>query len=99
MLPLLRSSGAGCITAATNLVAADMRTIYDHFTDDAAVAAAQARVTAWRAVTTAYVQIPTVKAMIGLKTGEPGWTRVRPPLLPLDDVQLADVAARFAALA
>lgn len=99
MLELLRSGGAGCITAATNLVAADMRTIYDHFTDDAAVAAPQTRVTAWRAVTTAYVQIPTVKAMIGLKTGEPGWTRVRPPLLPLDDVQQADIAARIAALA
>lgn len=98
LLPFLRTGGAGCITATSNLVAAELRTVYDHYTDDAMVAAPQARIVAWRGLTNSYVQIPTVKAMIGLKTGNPAWSAVRPPLVPLNAEQLADLAEKFAAL-
>lgn len=98
LLPFLRTGGAGCITAASNLVADSLRIVYDNYADDAIVAAPQARITAWRALSNAYVQIPTVKAMIGLKTGTSAWSAVRPPLVPLNAEQHADLTARFAAL-
>lgn len=98
LLPLLKSGGAGCITATSNLIAQSLRTIYDHTDDAALVEPAQARINAWRTLSNSYVQIPTIKAMVGLKTGNPVWNRVRPPLLPLDDAQLADLATKLSAL-
>lgn len=98
LLPLLKSGGAGCITATSNLIAASLRTIYDNLDDGELVEPAQARVNAWRTLSNSYVQIPTIKAMVGLKTGNPAWSRVRPPLMPLDTAQLADLESRYAAL-
>ena len=101
LLPLLSSGGAGCITATSNLVSDSLRIVYDHHdsTERAAdVEAAQARINAWRNVSNSYPQIPTIKAMVGIVTGEPAWGRVRPPLLALDAVALADVSKKVLAL-
>jgi 4-hydroxy-tetrahydrodipicolinate synthase len=98
MLPLLRSGGAGCITATSNLVADSLRTVYDHIAADALVEPAQVRIDAWRSLSGTYAQIPAIKAMIALKRGDDAWIRVRPPLLPLDAAQLADLRERVAAL-
>ncbi len=101
LLPLLGKGGAGCITATSNLVADSLRTVFDHHADAAAgarVAAAQDRINAWRSLSNSYVQIPTIKAMVGLKTGNPAWTRTRPPLMPLGEAALADLTARFSTL-
>lgn len=101
LLPLLKSGGAGCITATSNLVADSLRIVYDLVNDPARtreVDAAQARINAWRSLSNSYVQIPTIKAMIGLKSGNSSWNRVRPPLLPLGDSQLADLHSKFEAL-
>lgn len=98
MLPLLKSGGAGCITATSNLIADSLRTIYDHLGDAALVEAAQARINAWRSLSNSYVQIPTIKAMVGLKTGNRAWARVRPPMLPITDAQHADLEQKFMVL-
>ena len=98
LLPLLQSGGAGCITATSNLVADSLRTIYDHLADAALVEPAQARINAWRALSNSYLQIPTIKAMLGLKAGNPAWNGVRPPLLPLAAAQLAELGQKFSAL-
>lgn len=98
MLPLLKSGGAGCITATSNLIANSLRIIYDHLEDAALVDPAQERINAWRTLSNSYVQIPTIKAMVGLKAGVATWSRVRPPMLPLDAGQLADLQTKFAAL-
>lgn len=98
LLPLLQSGGAGCITATSNLIADSLRTVYDHTDDAALVEPAQARINAWRALSNSYVQIPTIKAMVGLKTGNAGWNRVRPPMLPLAATQLAELEQKFVAL-
>ena len=58
----------------------------------------QDRINAWRALSNSYVQIPTIKAMVGLKTGNPAWNRVLPPMLPLAAAQLADLKSKFVAL-
>lgn len=99
LLPLLKSGGAGCITATSNLIANSLRTIYDHLDDAALVEPAQARINAWRTLSNSYVQIPTIKAMVGLKTGNAAWNRVRPPMLPLEGGQLNDLQQKFMALA
>lgn len=98
LLPMLKSGGAGCITATSNLIADSLRVVYDHADDAAKVEPAQARINAWRTLSNSYVQIPTIKAMIGLKTGNPAWNRVRPPLLPLAAGQLADLQGQLSTL-
>lgn len=101
MLPLLRAGGAGCITSSSNLIAADLRIVFDNWNDPArsdVVEAAQARIEAWRNLTNAYVQLPTVKAMLARRRQSSGWTRVRPPLIELDDAQRDDVWTQMARL-
>ena len=92
MLPLLRKGGAGCITAASNLVAADLAFIYRHYTDPAqegAVAEAQARAVAARNRVSQFAQIASIKTLLAQKTGLPDFAMVRPPLLPLTPAERA----------
>ncbi|MBU8540974.1 dihydrodipicolinate synthase family protein [Falsiroseomonas tokyonensis] len=86
MLPLLRKGGAGCITATSNLVASDLAFVFRHFADPARVAeveAAQARIVAMRNRASRFAQMASLKALLMQRTGEAGWQRLRPPLLPL----------------
>lgn len=101
MLPLLRSGGAGCITSSSNLIGKHLRVVFDHWheTENAAlVDKAQERINAWRDLSNAYVQLPTVKAMLARRRGHDGWTRVRPPLVELTQDEVARVWARMAEL-
>jgi len=100
MLPLLREGGAGCITATSNLVGAQLRTVFDRFDQagaEAEVEAAQARIVALRNLSNSYVQIPTIKAMVAWRTKDEGWCRVRPPFVALDAAQRQAVYAQLGA--
>ncbi len=101
MLPLLRSGGAGCITSSSNLIGKHLRVVFDHFFDAAQsekVDAAQARINAWRDLSNAYVQLPTIKAMLAKRRNHPGWTRVRPPLVELSQAEISNVWNKMAEL-
>jgi 4-hydroxy-tetrahydrodipicolinate synthase len=101
LLPLMGLGGAGCITATSNLVARDLATVFRHAGDpaqQAAVAAAQARINAFRDLSNSYVQIPAIKAMIAHRSGDPGWLQTRPPLLPLTTAEQADLARHLTAI-
>jgi 4-hydroxy-tetrahydrodipicolinate synthase len=101
LLPLIQAGGAGCITATSNLVARSLRTVFEHGADAskaAEVEAAQARIVAYRALSNDYTQIPAIKAMVGLRSGVAGWSRMRAPLLALDEAKLADLTPKFRAL-
>lgn len=90
MLPLLKEGGAGCITATSNLVGAQLRTVFDNFAKPeaaAAVEAAQAKIVSLRNLSNSYTQIPTIKTMVAHRTGDEGWCRVRPPFVALDAAQ------------
>lgn len=90
MLPLLQAGGAGCITATSNLLGAQLRTVFDCYADAAqadAVASAQARIVAVRNISNTYTQIPTIKAMLARRTGSAAWCNVRPPFLPLGSAE------------
>ena len=101
MLPLLRSGGAGCITSSSNLIGKHLRVVFDNWFDPAQndkVEAAQARINAWRDLSNAYVQLPTIKAMLAKRRNHAGWTRVRPPLVDLTAAELDAVWAKMAEL-
>ncbi|CAN7247570.1 dihydrodipicolinate synthase family protein [Devosia sp. LjRoot3] len=101
MLPLLRSGGAGCITSSSNLIGKHLRVVFDNWFDDSQsdkVDAAQARINAWRDLSNAYVQLPTIKAMLAKRRNHAGWTRVRPPLVDLSPAELNTVWAKMAEL-
>lgn len=98
-LDLLREGGAGCITGASNLIPDVLRTIYENWQADPAKAeAAQAKAIEWRNLTMSYSQMPTLKALLGERTGATGWRRVRPPLVALTDEQVAALRPQAAAL-
>ena len=90
MLPLLKVGGAGCITATSNLVAADLAFVFRHHADPARAAeveAAQARIVAARNRASRFPQIASLKLLLAERTGQPGWHRLRPPLLPLTQAE------------
>ena len=98
MLPLLRAGGAGCITASSNLCAVDLRIVWDGWRDPGRageVEAAQARIEAWRALTNRHAQLPTVKAMLAHRRGDPGWLALQPPLVELGEAECKDVWAEM----
>jgi 4-hydroxy-tetrahydrodipicolinate synthase len=102
LLPLLRKGGAGCITATSNLVARDLAYVYRHFRDrddDAALAAAQARVVKARELVSRFPQMPSLKAIVSERTGHAGWQRFRPPLESLPASQVKELLANAGALA
>lgn len=86
LLPVLQGGGAGCITASSNVVARELRLVYDHWNDPAKadeVKAAQDVIVAWRNLTNSYTQLPTVKTMLAKRRGDMGWLNVHPPFSPL----------------
>lgn len=101
MLPLLKSGGAGCITSSSNLIGRHLRVVFDHWFDPAEaerVEQSQARINAWRDLSNAYVQLPTIKAMLARRRQHDGWTRVRPPLVELTPDEIAIVWDKMDAL-
>ncbi|MCB4805589.1 4-hydroxy-tetrahydrodipicolinate synthase [Methylobacterium brachiatum] len=88
LLPLLPKGVAGCITATSNLCAADLAFVYRNYANPAqadAVAAAQARVVAERERTVGPRQMASIKALLAKATGEEGWLRLCPPLMALSE--------------
>lgn len=100
MKPLLEVGGAGCITATSNIAARYLRTVFDGFASPAAkaaVEAAQACIVAQRTISNHFTQIPTIKAMVGLRYGDAGWGRVRLPFVALTEAQRAELKTLLAA--
>lgn len=94
MLKLLPLGGAGCITAASNLVSRELATVFNGFNDpakQAEVAAAQERIVATRNAVSTYVQLPSLKVLLAKRDNNEGWLRVRPPLTGLSASEAAKV--------
>lgn len=98
LLPVLQGGGAGCITASSNVVARELRVVYDHWNDPsraAEVRQAQDTIVAWRNLTNAYTQLPTVKTMLARRRDDMGWLNVHPPFSPLDRTEAEKVWAEM----
>lgn len=101
LLPLLQKGGAGCITATANIIGRDLAVVFRGANNPAqadAVAAAQARIVGFRSLSNAYVQLPAIKAMVALMTGDDGWCRLRPPLMALTTVEMAELREKMIGL-
>lgn len=101
MLQVLEAGGAGCITAASNIGAKPLRTVWDNWqnaAESARIEAAQEEIAALRKLSTSYAQIPTTKAMIGRIRGDMTWANVRPPFVEISASERADVFAKMADL-
>jgi 4-hydroxy-tetrahydrodipicolinate synthase len=103
LLPLLGAGGAGCITATSNLVARDLKTVFTHYADPsqrALVDKAQARIIAHRTLSNSLgAQIPTIKVMLAARHGAESWANTRPPLVPLTPDQRRSIAGALQEIA
>jgi 4-hydroxy-tetrahydrodipicolinate synthase len=96
LLRAMRGGGAGCISATANVNPSPIARL--HATWQAADAdRQQARLDEIRAVMQGYVMIPALKAAIAHWAGDPAWTTVRPPLVPLEPEQREALVARLTA--
>lgn len=86
LLDALRGGAAGCISATANVNAAGVRRVFDAWRAGEAADAASAQEAAG-AVRRAAEQEPMIagmKALLARRDGDPGWERVRAPLVTLE---------------
>ncbi len=99
LLPGLEQGGAGCISASCNVNARAIRRLYDGFAAGAGdLATQQQAIAARRELLQLAPQIAVMKQMIADQRGDPGWRRVRPPLLPLAAADAAKLEHGLAAM-
>ncbi len=102
LLDTLKAGGPGCISATGNVTSMLCQQVYREFLASGE-AASQDELTALRRVLQAHPASASLKGLMAQQTGRPGWNRLRPPLLAMDDAALArlhdDVAAQTFALA
>ena len=86
LLDGLRTGGAGCITATSNVNAAGARAIFDAWNDgiDTADAMQEAATSVRRAIDR-HSGIPAQKYLIAHYRNDPAWRTVRPPMTDLTD--------------
>jgi 4-hydroxy-tetrahydrodipicolinate synthase len=86
LLANLRNGGKGCISATANVNPAAIHDLFARWKGDGADAL-QARLDAIRTTFQKFPMIPALKAAVAHWSGDPGWGRVRPPLVELDSKQ------------
>ncbi len=94
----LENQAAGCITACANLIAPDLRAVYDAFRQGKNPTAAQARVSAGRHILEKYMPFPpTLKALLARLHGYPRWP-VKPPLEEIASETTEQIEKELAAI-
>ncbi|HET6182891.1 MAG TPA: dihydrodipicolinate synthase family protein [Acetobacteraceae bacterium] len=94
LLAMLRSGGAGCITAASNVNCTVGAQVYANWNAPAGEQA-QKVLTATRKAVTAVPLIPGLKSLVARRTGDRRWTNIRPPHLKLSAAQEQALFAAF----
>jgi 4-hydroxy-tetrahydrodipicolinate synthase len=90
LLRNLRAGGVGCITATANVNAKQIDALYQSWRGPQA----QAQQDALDRLRGLFEQVPTIpalKAALAHFRGDPGWNRLRPPLLALGEAQAAQL--------
>ncbi len=99
LLPGLEAGGAGCISASCNVNPGAIRRLYDDFHAGApALETQQEELTAVRKVLQLRPLIPVMKHLLADRRRDPAWRRVRPPFLPLPDVEAEALESELAGL-
>jgi 4-hydroxy-tetrahydrodipicolinate synthase len=89
----LKVGGAGCISAGCNVNASAIRGLYDAALAGEDVTGRHAEVERIRQILQRYALIPAMKQMLADARNDPGWTRLRPPLMPLSEAEAKALAA------
>ena len=99
LLPALKAGGAGCISASCNVNARQIRKLYDDFKAGSKdIEQQQGQLITVRKVLQRRPMIPVMKHLIADRRNDPAWRRVRPPLLPLPDVEADALEDELSAL-
>jgi 4-hydroxy-tetrahydrodipicolinate synthase len=99
LLPALQAGGAGCISASCNVNTQRIRTLFDDFkAGQRDLAEQQEQLNDVRKVLQLRPMIPVMKHLIADERSDPAWRRVRPPLLPLPDVEASALESELSAL-
>lgn len=96
LLRTMRAGGAGCITATGNVNPTAILRLYREWQQTDADAQ-QAALDATRALFQKHPIIPAMKGAIAWKSGDEGWSPVRPPLVPLAAAARAQLQQELAA--
>jgi 4-hydroxy-tetrahydrodipicolinate synthase len=99
--PVLEYGGAGSITGCSNLIAPDLAIVTRDYADPARAAevnAAFRRLGRARAAIISRPNISVMKSILARRTGRESWRNVRPPLSPLDDAAVVEIADALDAL-
>jgi 4-hydroxy-tetrahydrodipicolinate synthase len=99
LLPGLEAGGAGCISASCNVNTRAIRKLYDDFAaGEPGLRDRQEALTTVRKVLQLRPLIPVMKHLLADHRRDPAWRRVRPPFLPLPDVEAEALESELAAL-
>ncbi len=94
LLANLRNGGKGCISATANVNPAAIHDLFLRWKSSDADAL-QTRLDAIRTTFQKFPMIPALKAAVAHWGADPGWARVRPPLVELDATQSATLIAEL----
>jgi 4-hydroxy-tetrahydrodipicolinate synthase len=97
MVDALGKGAAGCISATANTHVKEIRALYDGWKSPEANAMNK-RASAIRSLIASYPLIAAVKATLADQHKHRGWHRLRPPLTPLEERQVAELREKLAAL-
>ena len=97
LLRNMQNGGVGCISATANVNPAAIHRLYANWRSPDADRM-QAELDTVRAAHAKYPMIAALKATIAGFSGDPGWAKVRPPLVELDKAQSAALLAELRAL-
>lgn len=86
LLNTLKAGGAGCISATANINPAAIATLHREHSS-AGADDAQTALNRIRDIITQYPMIPALKTVVAEFTGDPHWSKVRPPLCELTQQQ------------
>jgi 4-hydroxy-tetrahydrodipicolinate synthase len=89
LLPLLEAGGSGCITGVCNVAAPLIRAMMTAFRERRSAEAGRLheRLSGVRAAFSAYPLTAALKEILARHSGDSGWRRLRPPLVPLTGEQ------------
>jgi 4-hydroxy-tetrahydrodipicolinate synthase len=99
LLAALEAGASGCISASCNVNAKTIRKLYDDFkAGRSGLPEQQEALSAVRKVLQLRPMIPVMKHLLADALREPEWRYVRPPLLPLPEVEAAALKTELSAL-
>ncbi len=97
ILPVMRAGGAGCISANANIHGAAMLDLVRRWREPVAEAL-QKGLEDFRAVMEGLPLIAALKALTARRNDDPGWRRVRPPLVELSGDREVEMVERLKAV-